>query len=276
MTFNVMDFLQEYGNEFQDEGGFRGEVLPQMIEAGFLVSAGTDSKFYPVSNQKLASVVKSNADKYAATINKAKVYAAVRQTWFAEILGRETQPNWRDGKWEVVKRHIQIKIDENWVDTGDWALFKSQWIGDEAPLTGDMFGKKLWVHAVFKKHPDFDENFPNKYTTQYKDDKPVLDGNGKPKPTYIRVVAEVIGESRQEAETWYAEHVDAESNSDGDLSNKLLDLRPSELKNEFNDETWLECCKGILEDVKKGVGTFEGWEQIGITMSIIEEIKKLA
>lgn len=279
MTFDVTQFLQKYGSGF-DETSFRGEVLPMMIQAGLGVFAGQDTKFWPVTNEKTEQVAKLNAERHAKEFN-SKVVGAIRQTWYADVIGREKQPNWNNGVWEETKRPTVVKVDGKWVNTGDWALFMSQWVGDQAPVSPDMFGKKLWVHAVYEPHPDFNPVLPNKYTAQFRDGQMVLDDNGKPKPNYIRIVSEVIGETREEAEAWYAEHASSDSNSN--LNEKLLKLRPESLEptpenpnSGFSDEMWVECCKGILEDARNKVESFDGWEQIGITMSIIEEIKKLA
>lgn len=277
MTFDVTQFLQKYGSGF-DETSFRGEVLPMMLQAGLGVFAGQDTKFWPVTNEKTEQVAKLNAERHAKEFN-SKVVGAIRQTWYADIIGREKQPNWKNGVWEETKRPTVVKVDGKWVNTGDWALFMSQWVGDQAPVSPDMFGKKLWVHAVYEPHPDFDPDFPNKYTAQFRDGQMVLDNNGKPKPNYIRIVSEVIGETREEAEAWYAEHADPDSDTEeagGDFNKKLLALRPAELKSDFNDETWIECANSILVEISNGAESFEGWEQIGIGMPIIEEIKKLA
>lgn len=280
MSFDVNEFLKEWGGELTGSRS-EGMVLPMMLEAGIGVFAGSDSKFFPVVNQKLGKVVKGKADEYAKGLSdNATVIGAIRQTWFAEQLGRDKQPAWKDGKWEEMKRRTVVQVNGEWQETGDWALFKSQWIGDEAPVSNDMFGKKLWVHAVYKRHPDFNEELPNKYTTQWDraTDLPVLDEKGKPRPQFIRVVKEVIGETREQAEAWYAEHIGGEAgSSDGasSLEADLMALFPVSLKGDFDDASWLECARSIFNEVNDRVEDFSGWNSVGIGDDVIGKIREL-
>lgn len=280
MSFDVNEFLKEWGGDLTS--GSEGVVLPMMLEVGIGVFAGPDSEFFPVTNPVLGKVVNAKAEDRAKQLgDKAFATGAVRQTWFAEQLGHGKQPAWKNGKWEEMKCRKTVTIDGVKQETGDWVLFKSQWMGDEAPVTSENFGKKLWCHAIYKRHPDFNEEFPNKYTTQWDraTDLPVLNDKGKPRPQFIRVVKEVIGETREQAEAWYAEHLGGEAGSAKDessLETNLVALFPEELKGQFTESQWLECSMDIISEINKGVETFTGWNDVGITDSMIDKIRKLA
>lgn len=285
--FNVIEFLEEYGGGGYDDG-FRGEVLPQIVEAGIGVFAGKESKFFPTmsTNAKLVGIAKKKAEEYATTLNlgyEPKVVGSIRQTWFGEILGREKQPAWNDGKWEEMKRRTVIQIDGAYVETGDWTLFKSQWEGDQAALKSADFGKKLWVHCVYEPHPDFDKNNPTEYTVQMRDGQMVLDERtGEPRPKYFRVVKEVIGETREQAEAWYAEHAgetavagEAKTN---DLDAKLMALREkldAKVRKEFADDAgWLDCSKSIFASLHNKEDV-TAWYEVGVSKEVVGEIEKL-
>jgi hypothetical protein len=279
MSFDVNAFLAEWGGELPS--GSEGVVLPMMLEVGIGVFAGSDSEFFPVTNPVLGKVVNAKATERVKQLgDKAFATGAVRQTWFAEQLGRDKQPAWKDGKWEEMKCRRTVTINGVKQETGDWVLFKSQWMGDEAPVTSEMFGKKLWVHAVYKRHPDFNEEFPNKYTTQWDraTDLPVLDDKGKPRPQFIRVVKEVIGETREQAEAWYAEHIGGETGSAKDessLESDLMALFPASLKGDFDDAAWLECARSVFNEINDHVDDFSGWNSVGITDEVIGKIREL-
>ena len=287
-VFNVVDFLKEYGGTEYDGGGFRGEVLPMMIESGIGVFAKKDSKFFPTksNNKTLNDVIKQKAMDYASTLPKDGkapiVKGAVRQVWYAEIMGREKQPSWTNGVWEEMKKYVEVQVDGVWGPTGDWVLFSSQWDGDNAPLNGSHFGKKLWVHAVFKAHPDFNPDFPNEYTTQTEGGSWKLDNNGVPRPRYLRIVETVIGETREEAEAYYTANVGetavgVEVKEDG-LDSKLAalseKLSPKVRKDFVDEKGWLECAKAIFVSIHNKEDV-TGWYDTGVTEEVVGEIEKL-
>jgi hypothetical protein len=288
-VFNVVDFLKEYGGTEYD-GGFRGEVLPMIIESGIGVFAKKESKFFPTksNNKVLNDAIKQKALDYAATLPKSDkapvVKGAVRQTWYADILGREKQPGWTNGVWDEMKKYVAVQVDGAWVPTGDWALFASQWDGDDAPLDGSHFGRKLWVHAVYKPHPDFNPDFPNEYTTQTEGGSWKLDNNGVPRPRYLRIVETVIGESREEAEAWYKDHVgdNVESKPATDsIDSKLMALREElsvKLQKDFDNDGWLSCAKEIFNSIHNKED-ISGWTDedsgVGISPKVIDKILAL-
>lgn len=277
-VFNIEEFLEQYGTSF-DDGKFRGEVLQFQIKGGVGVFAGQNSKFFPVVAQKLAPMVKKQADDYAKNLEKATVTGCVQQTWFQPIINKEKQPTWNEGKWEEMKRVINHQVDGEWVPTGDWMLFSSQWAGDNAPIKPGHWNKKLWCHAEYRKHPDFDPQAPDQYTARVKDGVFELDENGKPMPRYIRVVVEVIGDTREEAEAWYAAHSDGSSETavaSKSIEDSLKELR--QFVKESDDNVAMECLQFAYTTLAEGtadddfVGTCE---TIGIDAELIEKLKTL-
>lgn len=288
MSFDMQAFLKEWGGEFNDSGS-KGEVLQMVLQPVIGVFAGKQSKAFPVKNQKLAAIVKKEADKYAATLDgNPKVTGAVEQIWYTPILGREKQPKWEDGEWHDMQRRVVVNINGEWQETGLWNLFKSQWIADNAPLSEDDFGKKLWVHAVYKPHPDFNKDAPDKYTAQTEDGAFRLNQNGEPMPQYVRVVAEVIGESREEAEAWYAEHIGGEAggntaeSDESAFEDELMALRdklPAKDQESFDDATWMDCVKTMFNSVHESGNAepdWSGWIDVGMNEDVINGVKELA
>lgn len=281
MSFDVMEFLKEHGGSAYDETEFRGEVLRTKVEAGIGVFAGRDSKFYPVTNTKLTPMIKKTAQEYAAGLNlsyEPKVIGAIRQTWLLPVISKEKQPNWPESRWEEMKRRTVVKIGDDWKETGDWALFISQWTGDNPPMTDDDFGKELWVHAIYKQHPDFNPEFPDKYTCQFRDGAFVLDDEGKPRPALIRVVKEVIGTTEEEARAWYAARSGGESPTESQdettVAGKLMELYAELPSDSFSENNWEEWSRDIFNAIhsKEDVG---GWKEVGVPQSVLDKIREL-
>jgi hypothetical protein len=283
MSFDVMEFLKEHGEGAYDDTKFRGEVLRTKVEAGIGVFAGRDSKFWPVTNNKLTPMIKKTAQEYADGLNlsyEPKVIGAIRQTWLLPVISKETQPNWSEGRWEEMKRRTVVQVNGDWKETGDWLLFISQWTGDNPPMNDDHFNKEVWVHAVFRPHPDFNEDLPDKYTCQMRDGNFILDKDGKPKPALIRVVKEVIGETEAEARAWYAARVDGQEVATGTTDEtgvaaelaKLYSRLPPKLCTAAEWEGW-------AKDIFNGFRNEEdvsGWIGVGIEDTVINEIGELA
>lgn len=303
LGFDIEAFLEEYGSSFDDS--FRGNVLPMMIQAGIGVFAGKESKFYPVRNHKMGSTTLKIAQKYADKIEKdgavgytPRVTGCVQQVWYADILGREAdkQPA---GKWEEMKRKTSYKEGDEWFETGDWLVFSKQWIGDDPPVKTEDFGKKLWVHQVWARHPEFNEELwmdedgvPNfdraetsaKYTIEMRDGEPVLDDNGKVRAKYFRVVAHVIGEDREKAEKWYEENAEGEGSDqeapEVSIQDKFLELKEF-AGEDLEDDVWVDCLGDVFNSIHDGTGSsgsdefIEEWGAIGITNDVIEKLEEL-
>lgn len=283
MSFNVMEFLEEFGGG----NAFQGEVLRTKLTGGFGVFAGKSSKFFPVTNQKLAKIVKGQAEAYAKGLEgltyEPKVAAAIQQVWYAPVISKDRQPNWTDGVWEEMKRRTAIEINGKWIETGDWKLFKAQFEGDNPPVSNDHFGKEIWVHAVYKQHPDFNPENPDKYTCRVNKESNSyeLDKDGKPIPVLIRVVNHVIGETRAEAEAWLAanggEAVAGSApvtNEKTALESELAALRSQLPADEFNEKDWAEWSLEIFNAIHAHEDV-SGWEAIGVTDSVIKAIAEL-
>jgi len=284
MSFDVMEFLREYGGGAEyDDSAFRGEVLRVKVLAGIGVFAGKHSKFFPVTNRKLGDMTKAKAIEYAKGLGlsyEPKVEGAIQQTWYTPVISKEKQPNWNNGRWEEMRRRTVVNINGKYCETGDWLLFNSQWTGDNPPMTNDDFGKELWVHAVYKRHPDFDPEFPNKYTCRMKDDNLELDKDGKPIPVSIRIVKEVIGETEAEARAWYAARADgqevtAESTGETGVTAELAKLYDGLTAGLCTPAEWEMWAKEIFNGFhnKEDVS---GWLEVGVKDTVIDEIGKLA
>jgi hypothetical protein len=283
MSFDVMEFLKEHGEGAYDDTKFRGEVLRTKVEAGIGVFAGRDSKFWPVTNNKLTPMIKKSAQEYADALNlsyEPKVIGAIRQTWLLPVISKETQPNWSEGRWEEMKRRTVVQVNGDWKETGDWLLFISQWTGDNPPMNDDHFNKEVWVHAVFRPHPDFNEDLPDKYTCQMRDGNFILDKDGKPKPALIRVVKEVIGETEAEARAWYAARVnDKEVGAEdyqgiSDVSASIAALYKEIPNGVCNESEWAGWGSEIFSSIHNKENV-DGWVEVGIPQGILDKVREL-
>jgi hypothetical protein len=244
------------------------------IDGGFNVFAGKQSKFFPVDTNDKAAVAKTKAEAEAyhkTAGEKAFMQPAVRQIWFTtELISRE---HWADN-WTETRRATRtpdtdehgnrIKGDDGkevWRETGDWLLFKSQWSGDDPALLDEHFGKKLWVWAVQKPHPDFDPQFPTRYTAQLDREASAngvdvfkVNDKGDPIPSFIRVVKEVLGTDAKEAKAWYeAKSAGNAPEAVSQLEEELIGLIPSTWGELGLSETdWVDVAKKLFSQFHEG------------------------
>lgn len=241
--FDITQFLEE--QEFE----FRGDVTRMRLDVGWLVPGGKKTKFWVVENADDEASYKKEALAYAEQLKKetGKRYfttGGVQQTWFmTECL---SSPWSADG--------FPVTSFAN-SDDPIWNMLKSQWAGDDPPLSQEDFGKDVWVHFVYRPHPEFDPDNPNNATTQVESSTGSwqLDEEGKPRPRMYRIVVEKVGTTEEEARKWFDEMVESDAGAGAEFEKEVNSLMPdSWVESGFQEDAWLDTAIGICRDFQDG------------------------
>lgn len=276
MPFDVDSFLEENSNKL--EVGFSGDVAPMKIEVGFLVPGGKNTKFFPVSSDKMTQVMKKQADAYAQKLKEetGKNYfstGAIQQTWtMTEAIGKA----WSNDGFPV---HAFSRGDDK-----EWELISSQWKGEDAPLSPDDFGKEFYVHFKYYPHPEFDPDNPTRQTAQWDNSLNDWrrDDEGNIRPQLLKIAVEKVGETREQAQKWFGANKDgsdpvAVSNLEDAIRGAIPELW--ENSDEADNDAWAEVGRSLFDSFHDGKAVdelWQEWEPLGwMDKADLEKVKEL-